>query len=136
LTSQCGRQAECCREEWVCESRRRDFHADSLLGVVLPACVDSLSRGFCSKAVPQVLTSLCVVAFCLLLQVADLSLFDVERSISLVPPDGEFALANYRTSHGIRPPFRLSVGTEPDAASDHKVCTHVWCRQAGMGSTG
>jgi hypothetical protein len=48
-------------------------------------------------------------------------MFDVERSITLVPPDGEFALANYRTSHGIRPPFRLSVGTEPDAASDHKV---------------
>jgi len=54
-------------------------------------------------------------------QVANLELFDVERSISLVPPDGEFALCNYRTSHGIRPPFRLSVGTEPDAASDHKV---------------
>jgi hypothetical protein len=50
-------------------------------------------------------------------------MFDVERSITLVPPDGEFALANYRTSHGIRPPFRLSVGTEPDAASDHKVKT-------------
>jgi AP-4 complex subunit mu-1 len=38
-----------------------------------------------------------------------------------VPPDGEFALANYRTSHGVRPPFRLSVGTEPDAASNTKV---------------
>lgn len=49
----------------------------------------------------------------------------MERSISLVPPDGEFALANYRTSHGIRPPFRLSVGTEPDEASDHKVCVLV-----------
>lgn len=54
-------------------------------------------------------------------QVANLELFDVERSISLVPPDGEFALANYRTSHGIRPPFRLSIGTEPDAASEYKV---------------
>lgn len=58
-------------------------------------------------------------------EVADLSLFDVERSISLVPPDGEFALANYRTSHGIRPPFRLSVGTEPDAASDHKAMVRI-----------
>jgi len=32
--------------------------------------------------------------------------FDTERSISLVPPDGEFALVNYRTTHGLRPPFR------------------------------
>jgi AP-4 complex subunit mu-1 len=53
--------------------------------------------------------------------VANLELFDVERSISLVPPDGEFALVNYRTSHGIRPPFRLTIHTEADAASDHKV---------------
>eukprot|EP00878_Enallax_costatus_P022779 GHUV01024189.1.p1 GENE.GHUV01024189.1~~GHUV01024189.1.p1 ORF type:complete len:320 (+),score=69.87 GHUV01024189.1:300-1259(+) len=52
---------------------------------------------------------------------ANLDAFDTERSISLVPPDGEFALANYRTSHGLRPPFRLSITTEADAASDHKV---------------
>jgi AP-4 complex subunit mu-1 len=48
-------------------------------------------------------------------------MFESERSITLVPPDGEFALANYRTSHGIRPPFRVSIGTEPDAASSDKV---------------
>lgn len=57
----------------------------------------------------------------LLLQCANLDAFDTERSISLVPPDGEFALANYRTSHGLRPPFRLSIITEPDMTSDMKV---------------
>ena len=46
--------------------------------------------------------------------------FDTERSISLVPPDGEFALLNYRTTHGLRPPFRLHVSVDPDPASDHK----------------
>jgi hypothetical protein len=54
-------------------------------------------------------------------QVANLEAFDTERSISLVPPDGEFALANYRTSHALRLPFRLSISTESDPASDHKV---------------
>jgi hypothetical protein len=59
-------------------------------------------------------------------QVANLEAFDTERSISLVPPDGEFALANYRTSHALRLPFRLSISTESDPASDHKVgaCGH------------
>ncbi|KAF8070972.1 AP4M [Scenedesmus sp. PABB004] len=56
---------------------------------------------------------------------ANLDAFDVERSISLVPPDGEFALANYRTSHGLRPPFRLSIATESDAASDHKAVVRL-----------
>jgi AP-4 complex subunit mu-1 len=54
-------------------------------------------------------------------QVANLEAFDTERSITLVPPDGEFALANYRTSHALRLPFRLSITTESDPASDHKV---------------
>ncbi|GBF92450.1 AP-4 complex subunit mu [Raphidocelis subcapitata] len=53
-------------------------------------------------------------------EAANLDAFDSERSISLVPPDGEFALLNYRTTHAIRPPFRLSVSVEPDGASDRK----------------
>uniref|UniRef100_A0A383VHW9 MHD domain-containing protein n=1 Tax=Tetradesmus obliquus TaxID=3088 RepID=A0A383VHW9_TETOB len=62
-------------------------------------------------------------------EVADLSAFDTERCISLVPPDGEFALANYRTSHALRLPFRLSIATEADPASDHKalVRLRLWC---------
>lgn len=47
-------------------------------------------------------------------EVAELESFDVDRTITLVPPEGEFALMNYRTSHGIKPPFRLSVTLEPD----------------------
>lgn len=53
-------------------------------------------------------------------EAANLEAFDTERSISLVPPDGEFALLNYRTTHGLRPPFRLHVTVEPDPTSDHK----------------
>mgnify|MGYP001807777291 CR=1 FL=1 len=33
---------------------------------------------------------------CVPTQVANLDSFDVDRTISLVPPDGEFALMNYR----------------------------------------
>jgi hypothetical protein len=46
--------------------------------------------------------------------------FDTERAISMVPPDGEFALLNYRTTHGILPPFRLAVNVDPDPSSDTK----------------
>ncbi|KAI8470762.1 MAG: Mu homology domain-containing protein [Monoraphidium minutum] len=53
-------------------------------------------------------------------EAANLEAFDTERSISLVPPDGEFALLNYRTTHGLRPPFRLHVSVDPDPSSDHK----------------
>jgi hypothetical protein len=31
-----------------------------------------------------------------------------------VPPEGEFALINYRTSSGFKPPFRLMTTVEPD----------------------
>eukprot|EP00879_Flechtneria_rotunda_P017330 GHRR01018154.1.p1 GENE.GHRR01018154.1~~GHRR01018154.1.p1 ORF type:complete len:327 (+),score=106.14 GHRR01018154.1:855-1835(+) len=58
-------------------------------------------------------------------EVANLDAFDTERSISLVPPDGEFALANYRTSHGLRPPFRLNITTESDAASEYKAVVRL-----------
>jgi hypothetical protein len=56
------------------------------------------------------------------LQTANLEGFDIERSISLVPSDGEFALATYRASHAITPPYRLQVNVESDAASEYKVC--------------
>lgn len=76
-------------------------------------------------------------------QVANLEAFDTERSISLVPPDGEFALVNYRTSHGLRLPFRLTVNTERDAAADDKAravpCRPAWqrgCLLAARRTTG
>jgi hypothetical protein len=37
----------------------------------------------------------------LLDQVANLDSFDIDRTISLVPSEGEFALMNYRTSTGV-----------------------------------
>jgi AP-2 complex subunit mu-1 len=36
-----------------------------------------------------------------------LSKFDADRSITFVPPDGEFELMSYRISEGIRTPFRI-----------------------------
>lgn len=62
-------------------------------------------------------------------QVADLASFDVDRTITLVPPEGEFALMNYRTSHGLKPPFRLSVTVDADPASDTKalLTLRLWC---------
>jgi len=54
-------------------------------------------------------------------EAADLSRFDSERAVTLVPPDGEFALATYRASAAAsRPPFRLTCTVEPDAATDAK----------------
>lgn len=62
-------------------------------------------------------------------EVANLESFDVDRTISLVPPDGEFALMNYRTSHGFKPPFRLHTTVEADPNSSHKACLtlRLWC---------
>ena len=59
---------------------------------------------------------------------ANLEAFDSDRAISLVPPDGEFALVNYRTSHGVRAPFRLQLLVEPDGSSELKalVSLRLW----------
>ena len=62
-----------------------------------------------------------MVLYSVYVQTANLEAFDTERSISLVPSDGEFALATYRTSHAITPPYRLQVNVESDAASEYKV---------------
>ncbi|KAG2499617.1 hypothetical protein HYH03_002556 [Edaphochlamys debaryana] len=62
-------------------------------------------------------------------EVANLDSFDVDRTISLVPPDGEFALMNYRTTHGFKPPFRLHVSVDADPNSEYKavVTLKLWC---------
>jgi hypothetical protein len=46
-----------------------------------------------------------------------------------VPPDGEFALINYRTTHGFKPPFRLHTTVEPDPVTNNKalVTLRLWC---------
>lgn len=60
---------------------------------------------------------------------ANLEAFDSDRSITLVPPDGEFALINYRTTSGFKPPFRLQSVVEPDPITDNKalLTVRVWC---------
>ncbi|KAJ8479411.1 hypothetical protein OPV22_023138 [Ensete ventricosum] len=35
--------------------------------------------------------------------------FDVDRTLSLIPPDGEFAAMNYRTTQEFKPPFRVNA---------------------------
>lgn len=51
---------------------------------------------------------------------ADLSQFEMDRSISLAPAPGEFALMNYRCTAGIRPPFRVMTSIEQDPLSPFK----------------
>eukprot|EP00798_Chlamydomonas_sp_ICE-L_P015170 gene15170-21242_t len=60
---------------------------------------------------------------------ANLDAFDTERIITLVPPDGEFALMNYRTTHGFTPPFRVYMTVEPDPISIDKasITLKIWC---------
>ncbi|XP_059459830.1 AP-4 complex subunit mu-like isoform X3 [Corylus avellana] len=35
--------------------------------------------------------------------------FDIDRTLSLVPPDGEFPVMNYRMTQEFRPPFRINA---------------------------
>lgn len=62
-------------------------------------------------------------------EVANLEIFDQDRTISLVPPEGEFALINYRTSTNLKPPFRLQATCEPDPAATNKalLTLRLWC---------
>lgn len=53
-------------------------------------------------------------------QVANLESFDLDRTISLVPSEGEFALMNYRASMGFKPPFRLQCSVDSDPGSPLK----------------
>mmetsp|Transcript_19661 Transcript_19661/g.62530 ORF Transcript_19661/g.62530 Transcript_19661/m.62530 type:complete len:450 (+) Transcript_19661:366-1715(+) len=38
--------------------------------------------------------------------------FDTERSLTLVPPEGEFAMMNYRSTQKFKPPFRVSFSMD------------------------
>lgn len=40
--------------------------------------------------------------------------FESERLLELVPPDGEFAVMNYRSTHPFKPPFRVTCVVEDD----------------------
>ena len=52
---------------------------------------------------------------------AQLDQFDIERSISLTPVPGEFALMNYRCISSIRPPFKVYTTIDQDESSPFKV---------------
>eukprot|EP00798_Chlamydomonas_sp_ICE-L_P009802 gene9802-7691_t len=62
-------------------------------------------------------------------EVANLDAFDTEKCIILTPPDGEFALMNYRTTVGFKPPFRVYMTVEADPISVDKatVTMKIWC---------
>lgn len=65
---------------------------------------------------------------------ANLESFDIDRTISLVPPEGEFALINFRTTRGFKPPFRLHTTVEPDPMTDSKalLTLRLWCEVGQM----
>lgn len=46
---------------------------------------------------------------------ANLDNFDIDRTISLNPTQGEFSLMNYRTTREARPPFRVTTSLEDTA---------------------
>ncbi|KAK9833100.1 hypothetical protein WJX74_007199 [Apatococcus lobatus] len=51
--------------------------------------------------------------------------FDTERTLELVPPDGEFAVMNYRSTYDFKPPFRVNVVVEPDRNSSLKALVTI-----------
>ncbi|CAK0735756.1 hypothetical protein CVIRNUC_000634 [Coccomyxa viridis] len=48
-------------------------------------------------------------------QSVSLDRFETERLLELVPPDGEFAVMNYRSTYPFKPPFRVQTVVEDDA---------------------
>ncbi|KAL4442926.1 hypothetical protein ABPG77_008417 [Micractinium sp. CCAP 211/92] len=51
--------------------------------------------------------------------------FDAERVLELVPPDGQFALMNYRSSRSFRPPFRVYPLVEDDMYTADKLTLYL-----------
>ena len=47
--------------------------------------------------------------------------FEAERALQLVPPDGEFAVMNYRSTYPFKPPFRVTCTVDDDPNSALKV---------------
>lgn len=54
-------------------------------------------------------------------QSVTLDRFETERTLQLVPPDGEFAVMNYRSTYPFKPPFRVVTTVEEDPNSGLKV---------------
>ena len=54
--------------------------------------------------------------------------FEAERALQLVPPDGEFAVMNYRSTYPFKPPFRVTCSVDDDPNSALKVAPYPWLR--------
>ncbi|KAL4857960.1 AP-4 complex subunit mu [Chlorella vulgaris] len=55
----------------------------------------------------------------------DAERFDAERVLELAPPDGHFALMNYRSSRSFRPPFRVYPLVEDDMYAGDKLTLYL-----------
>ncbi|KAH9611227.1 hypothetical protein KSS87_018043 [Heliosperma pusillum] len=51
--------------------------------------------------------------------------FDIDRSLSLVPPDGEFPVMNYRMTQEFKPPFRITALIEEAGALKAEVILKI-----------
>ncbi|KAK9219490.1 hypothetical protein WN943_008135 [Citrus x changshan-huyou] len=51
--------------------------------------------------------------------------FDVDRTLSLVPPDGEFPVMNYRMTQEFKPPFRINTLVEEAGALKAEVIIKI-----------
>ncbi|KAK1287526.1 hypothetical protein QJS10_CPB19g01523 [Acorus calamus] len=51
--------------------------------------------------------------------------FDVDRTLTLVPPDGEFAVMNYRMTQEFKPPFRINALIEEAGALKAEVILKI-----------
>ncbi|XP_068636780.1 AP-4 complex subunit mu-like [Aristolochia californica] len=51
--------------------------------------------------------------------------FDLDRTLTLVPPDGEFPVMNYRTTQEFKPPFRVNAFIEEAGAFKAEITLKV-----------
>ncbi|KAJ3673415.1 hypothetical protein LUZ60_006789 [Juncus effusus] len=51
--------------------------------------------------------------------------FDMDRTLSLIPPDGEFAVMNYRMTQEFKPPFRVTALIEEAGNSKAEVILKI-----------
>ncbi|KAI4337605.1 hypothetical protein L6164_016000 [Bauhinia variegata] len=51
--------------------------------------------------------------------------FDVDRTLNLIPPDGEFPVMNYRMTQEFRPPFRINAFIEETGALKAEVILKI-----------
>ena len=105
--------ANLCRQVRVQRALQRRFHA----------ATDGLSGNLCSpngQHSPKLLNYRATLKQWVLAQSVSLERFETERLLELVPPDGEFAVMNYRSTHPFKPPFRVTCTVEDDPHSAFK----------------